>query len=119
MQFDFTQFMTPTTIAIIGLALFWLIHTMAKRLLSASEIEALMAISTIAVEAAEQMAKIGKLRPEERNKAAMRLIVSEMNRRGFNISLELIASAIESAVLVVNNSKIITLGVEGKQTSDD
>lgn len=122
MNFDYSQLFTPSTITLIGLLLLWLVRTLAQKFLSKAEIETLMSVATIAVEAAEQMARIGRLTPDERYRAAMDIIIKELDERGMRFSLELIGIAIESAVHQVNVAKPIELeGIEeeGSIYTDD
>lgn len=115
MSFNYTEILTPGTIILIGLLLIGLIRLIAKKFLSKAEIETLMLIGSIAVEGAEQLAKIGQLAPEERYRMALDLIIKEMSARGFNPSPKLVATAIEAAVMIVNNSKMPVFEVVGEE----
>ncbi len=117
MQYDYTQFLTPGTITIVGLILLGIIRLIAQKFLSKSDIETLVTISNMAAEAAEQLVKSGRLTPDQRYKTTFDLITKEMSDRGIHITLDLIRVAIESAVLQVNNSKPIefeSVEIEGE-----
>lgn len=106
MDFDYMEFITPGTIALLGILLFWLINTLGKRFLSKTDIEALQEIASIAVKAAEQAVFMGRLKSHERFSYAIEIVQTELESRGIKIDVTFIGITIEAIVLGLEKSNL-------------